>query len=139
MTSSAPHWHLILNHFPTVGTVIGLGLLLGSLYLGSQDLELAALVLLVVLGLVAIPTYVTGAAAAFALEGETELPMVTYCTGCRNALRDAGRDTIHVLDLLMTADPMAGARDPEPGTVMRLANRFRAKWAIRRTPPPVGG
>ncbi|HSH75258.1 MAG TPA: hypothetical protein VLA09_06225 [Longimicrobiales bacterium] len=70
MTSSAPHWHLILNHFPTVGTVIGLGLLLGALYLKSEDLELAALGLLVVLGLVAIPTYISGAAAAWALQEE---------------------------------------------------------------------
>ncbi|MEE4272802.1 MAG: heterodisulfide reductase-related iron-sulfur binding cluster [Thermoanaerobaculales bacterium] len=70
---------------------------------------------------------------------QTELPMVTYCSGCQNALRDAGRDTIHVLDLLMKEKPLDGALDREPGIVRRLANRLRAKWAIRRLPPPSGG
>jgi Fe-S oxidoreductase len=68
-----------------------------------------------------------------------ELPMVTYCTGCRGALRDAGRDTIHVLDLLMTDDPVGGALDPEPGSGKRLANRLRSKWAIRRMVPRTEG
>ena len=66
---------------------------------------------------------------------ESELPMVTYCTGCRSALRDAGHETIHVLDLLMTPDPVDHALDREPGIFMRLANRLRSKWAIRRMVP----
>ena len=66
---------------------------------------------------------------------ETDLPMVTYCTGCRSALRDAGRETIHVLDLLMTDNPIGGALTPDPGVVARLANRLRSKWAIRRLQP----
>jgi hypothetical protein len=64
--------------------------------------------------------------------------MVTYCTGCRSALRDAGRDTIHILDLLMDREPLGAALDPEPGIVVRLANRLRSKMSIRRVPPPVG-
>lgn len=67
---------------------------------------------------------------------ESELPMVTYCVGCRTALRDAGRKTIHMLDLLMNADPIECSLDAEPGVVMRLANRLRSKWAIRRLVPP---
>lgn len=70
--------------------------------------------------------------------GEIDLPMVTYCTGCRGALRDAGRDTIHILDLLMDQDPMGRALDPDPGIFMRLVNRLRSKISIRRMPPPVG-
>ena len=66
---------------------------------------------------------------------ESELPMVTYCTGCRTALRDAGRETIHVLDLLMTPDSVDHALDRGPGIFMRLANRLRSKWAIRRMVP----
>jgi Fe-S oxidoreductase len=68
--------------------------------------------------------------------GQTGLPMVTYCIGCRSALRDAGRETIHLLDLLMTPDSVDRALDPEPGIVSRLANRLRSKWAIRRMVPP---
>lgn len=68
--------------------------------------------------------------------GQTDLPMVTYCTGCRGALRDAGRETIHILDLLMTPNPVDRALEPEPGILMRLINRLRSKWAIRRMVPP---
>jgi len=68
--------------------------------------------------------------------GQTELPMVTYCSGCRSALRDDGRETLHILDLLMTPNPVDRALEPEPGIVMRLANRLRSKWAIRRMVPP---
>ena len=64
--------------------------------------------------------------------------MVTYCTGCRSALRDAGRDTIHILDLLMDKDPVDRALDPDPGIFMRLVNRLRSKMSIRRMSPPVG-
>lgn len=67
---------------------------------------------------------------------QSDLPMVTYCIGCRGALRDAGRETIHVLDLLMNADPVGRALDPEPGILMRLFNRLRSKWGILRVTPP---
>jgi len=67
--SSAPHWHLLLNHGPSVGTVIALGLLLCSLYLKSEDLSRASLVLFVLLALMVIPTYISGAAARGAVEG----------------------------------------------------------------------
>ena len=67
---------------------------------------------------------------------QTDLPMVTYCTSCRSALRGAGRETIHLLDLLMTPDPIRQALDPEPGIFIRLANRLRSKWSILRMVPP---
>jgi Fe-S oxidoreductase len=68
--------------------------------------------------------------------GQTELPMVTYCVGCRGALRETGRKTLHVLDLLMTPEPIDRALAPEPGVVMRLVNRLRSKWALLRMVPP---
>ncbi len=67
--ASAPHWHLLLNHFPSIGTVIALGLLLSSFYLKSKDLERASLVLFVLLAFLAIPTFITGAAAARTMLG----------------------------------------------------------------------
>jgi NADPH-dependent glutamate synthase beta subunit-like oxidoreductase len=70
--------------------------------------------------------------------GQVELPMLTYCTGCRSALRDSGRDTIHMLDLMMSRNPLGAALDSEPGIARRLVNRLRSKWSIRRMPPPVG-
>ncbi len=69
LPSSAPHWHLLLNHFPSIGTVIALGLLLCSFYRKSEDLSRAALVLFVLMALITIPTYVSGAAARGAILG----------------------------------------------------------------------
>jgi hypothetical protein len=69
LPSSAPHWHLLLNHFPTVGAVGALGLLLAALYLRSEDLQRASLVIYVIIGLLAIPTYITGAATAWDIQG----------------------------------------------------------------------
>jgi Fe-S oxidoreductase len=74
---------------------------------------------------------VAGRAAA-----ESSLPMVTYCTGCRSALRGAGRDVVHILDLLMNGGSLGDAFKDEPGMVSRFGNRLRAKWAIRRMAPP---
>jgi uncharacterized membrane protein len=65
--SSAPHWHLLLNHFPSIGTVIGVLLLLYAFYRKSEELIRVSLMLFVVLGLLAIPTYITGAATRWAI------------------------------------------------------------------------
>lgn len=69
LPSSYLHWHLLLNHLPSIGTAIALCLMLAGLYLKSVDLRRASLVLFVIIGLFTIPTYVTGAAARGALEG----------------------------------------------------------------------
>jgi hypothetical protein len=58
-----PHLHLLLNHFPTVGMVIGLGLFLISLLGKSEDLRKASLVVFLGIALLTLPTYVTGNAA----------------------------------------------------------------------------
>ena len=57
------HIHLLLNHIPTIGFVIGLGLFLTSLVAKSDDLKRASLVVFVGIGLLTIPTYVSGNAA----------------------------------------------------------------------------
>jgi Fe-S oxidoreductase len=67
---------------------------------------------------------------------ESTLPMLTYCTGCRSALRGAGQDVTHILDLLMNGGPIGHAFNDEPGILARLGNRLRAKWSIRRMVPP---
>src|SRR5207249_7136946 len=61
------HVHLLLNHFPTIGTIIGLGLLLVSLASKSNDLKQASLVVFLGIALLTIPTYVTGNAAQDAI------------------------------------------------------------------------
>jgi hypothetical protein len=64
---SAPHWHLVLNHLPSVGTLVAVCLLAAGRSVGSRDVTRASLLLFVVFSLVAIPTFVTGAAAGWAI------------------------------------------------------------------------
>jgi hypothetical protein len=62
------HLHLLLNHLPTVGLGIALGLLLAALLKKSEDLKQASFVAFFLLGLLAIPAYLTGSAAQFVLQ-----------------------------------------------------------------------
>jgi uncharacterized membrane protein len=62
------HIHLLLNHFPTIGMIIGGGLFLISLITKSDDLKRASLVVLVGIALISIPTYMSGNGAQEALK-----------------------------------------------------------------------
>ncbi len=68
------HIHLLLNHFPTIGTIIGGGLFVLSLFMKSDDLKLASLVILLGIALLAIPTYMSGNGAQ---DGIHSLPGVS--------------------------------------------------------------
>ena len=69
------HAHLLLNHVPTVGFVIGLMLFVSSLIAKNAELKRASLVIFVGIALVTIPTYVSGNAAEEALcAGGAEAP-----------------------------------------------------------------
>ena len=57
------HIHILLNHFPTVGTIVTLGFFILALVMKSDDLKRASLTVFVGLGLVAIAAYVSGGAA----------------------------------------------------------------------------
>lgn len=64
MDLSPTHIHLLLNHFPTIGFIIGLGIYVVSLFGGTHHhLKQAALVIFVGVALITIPTYATGNAA----------------------------------------------------------------------------
>lgn len=54
------HIHLLLNHFPTIGTIIGGGLFILSLFTKSDDLKRASLIVLLGIALISIPTYLSG-------------------------------------------------------------------------------
>jgi hypothetical protein len=62
------HIHLLLNHFPTIGNIIGGGLFLLSLITKSNDLKRASLVVLLGISLIAIPTYLSGNGAQDAIK-----------------------------------------------------------------------
>ena len=61
------HLHLLLNHFPIIGTIVGLGLFLVSLVGKNGDLRRASLIIFAAMALVAIPTFFTGTGAQGAI------------------------------------------------------------------------
>lgn len=69
------HLHLLLNHWPIIGTFIGLGLLLVSFAGNSDDLKQTSLVLFALIALLAIPAYLTGHAAEETLKESPDVSM----------------------------------------------------------------
>jgi hypothetical protein len=69
------HLHLLLNHVPVLGTYFGLVCLALSLLLKSVELQRIALVIFVLVGVLAIPVYLTGPHAA---ETVRTLPEVSH-------------------------------------------------------------
>ena len=63
------HMHLMFNHFPLIGSLLGLLLFAIARWRKSRDMEIAALILFVVAALFAIPTYLTGEPAEGIVEG----------------------------------------------------------------------
>ncbi|PYR64569.1 MAG: hypothetical protein DMF88_22810, partial [Acidobacteria bacterium] len=63
------HVHLLLNHFPTIGTILGLGLLLLSFIRKNEHLRKVSFEVIFLIALATFPVYVSGAAAAEALKG----------------------------------------------------------------------
>jgi uncharacterized membrane protein len=61
------HIHIILNHFPTVGFVIGLFFFIWGLAVKNVVMERSALVVFVACAVLGATTYVTGASAMWAL------------------------------------------------------------------------
>ena len=57
------HIHIVLNHFPTIGTFFGLALFLYALWKKKQDMQIASFVIFMVRAVLVIPTCITGAAA----------------------------------------------------------------------------
>ena len=69
------HWHLLFNHLPIIGTVIGtLILISGYLLKNNSAVKQTAMGVFVFSALTAIPAYLTGEAAEDLVEG---LPGVT--------------------------------------------------------------
>lgn len=68
MTVNLVHLHLLLNHVPTVGTIVALGLLLLALAKKSDELKRASLAVFFAIALVSLPTYMTGYSAQRAIK-----------------------------------------------------------------------
>jgi uncharacterized membrane protein len=62
------HLHLLLNHFPIIGTIVGVGLFLFSLAGKNDDLQRAGLIIFSVMALLSLPTFFSGIGAQGAIE-----------------------------------------------------------------------
>ena len=65
----AAHLHLVLNHFPVIGTVITMFLLFIGLVKKSDDVKKSAMLVLILTAFVTIPVYVSGDGAQQIIEG----------------------------------------------------------------------
>ena len=67
------HIHLLLNHWPIIGSFIGLALFLVALVANSDDLRQTSLALFALIALLSIPTYMSGNVAQEVLKGTAGL------------------------------------------------------------------
>src|SRR2546425_10927802 len=58
-----PHLHLLLNHFPIIGTIIGTGVFVVSFVIRNEDLRRGSLIVFVAMALLTIPAFMTGVGA----------------------------------------------------------------------------
>ena len=67
------HLHLILTHFPIVGTIIGVVILAYGIVKNKVEIQKTALVLFVFMSLFTIPVFLTGEEAEEILEKNTNI------------------------------------------------------------------
>ncbi len=67
------HLHLVMNHVPTVGSVVALGLLLLAFARRSEHLKHAGLEVLFLIAVLTLPVYVSGVAAYYELRERPEV------------------------------------------------------------------
>src|SRR5215813_4222717 len=64
------HIHLLVNHVPTIGSVVALGLLLVAYIRRDEGLKLVGLEVLFAIALLTLPAYMSGVASFQALRGK---------------------------------------------------------------------
>jgi hypothetical protein len=67
------HLHLLMNHVPTVGTVMAIGLFLLAMFRRNEHLKHASLEIFFLIALATLPVYLTGVAAQQTLMGRPEI------------------------------------------------------------------
>jgi hypothetical protein len=73
---SLDHLHLLLNHVPTVGAAVALGLLLLSFVRRNEHLTHAGLEVLFAIALLTVPAYISGAGAARELRASPSVSQI---------------------------------------------------------------
>ena len=64
----ATHLHLVLTHFPIVGTIIGIGILAYGQFSKNIDIQKVALATFILMALLTIPVFLTGEEAGETVE-----------------------------------------------------------------------
>jgi uncharacterized membrane protein len=80
MNLNLAHVHLLLNHFPTIGMIVGLGLYVVAIAAKSDHLKRASLVIFFGIALLSIPTFASGTAAGLALSKTPEVSVAMIQT-----------------------------------------------------------
>ena len=57
------HVHLVLTHFPIVGTIIGIGIMAYGVLAKNDAIKKTALIIFILMALLTIPVFLTGEAA----------------------------------------------------------------------------
>jgi uncharacterized membrane protein len=65
-----PHLHLLLNHFPIIGTIIALGIFLASFVGKNRDLRRASLIVFAAMALLTLPAFFSGVGARAMILGQ---------------------------------------------------------------------
>src|SRR5438874_6583774 len=63
MNMNLAHLHLLLNHFPIIGTLIGAGIFVASFIRRNNDLKLAGLTVFAGVALLTLPAFFSGVGA----------------------------------------------------------------------------
>ena len=63
------HLHLLLNHVPVIGAIVGLGLLLISFFGKNEDLRRSSYIIFAAVALLTIPTFLSGFGAQQMIKG----------------------------------------------------------------------
>lgn len=64
------HLHLLLNHFPIIGTIVALGLFIGSFIGKNDDLKRSSLIVFAAIALITLPAFFSGIGAQRAVRKE---------------------------------------------------------------------
>jgi hypothetical protein len=70
------HLHIVLNHIPSIGTVVGVALLIASRITKKDGLHKFSLGVIVSMALLLLPTYLSGNAAQRLIRSRTDIPPV---------------------------------------------------------------
>ena len=68
-----PHLHLVMNHWPIIGTFMGIAMMLVAVAARNQDIKKASLIIFSLMALFAMPAYTSGHAAAAVIQNEADV------------------------------------------------------------------